>query len=430
MNEHDQDGPAAAAAGIARGRRRLWLSIITGSCALLGAAFVIYWQAALRHHQSTDDAYVDGNVVEITPQISGTVVSIGADDTDYVNAGETLVKLDPADARVALDEAESQLGKTVRQVRNLFATASQLDADVQVRESDLARASDDLARREALAAAGAISREEIEHARDARVSAEATLAAARAQDAANRALVDHTSVASHPDIRNAAAHVREAYLALARTTVPAPVSGFVAKRAVQVGQRVAPGTALMAVVPLDQVWVAANFKEPQLADMRVGQPVSLEADLYGGRLVYHGRVVGFGAGTGSAFALLPAQNATGNWIKIVQRVAVRIALDPRELAANPLQIGLSMHATVDTHDRSGQRLPQLAHQARAYSTGVFDAAASEAAQQVKAIIAANAEGAAAAGSGNAAGKPPALQPEPEQAERIARLARVVVKSEE
>ncbi|HYT96554.1 MAG TPA: HlyD family efflux transporter periplasmic adaptor subunit, partial [Casimicrobiaceae bacterium] len=231
----------------------------------------------------------------------------------------------------------------------------------------------------------------LQHARDAFNSAKSALVAAQQELAANRARIDRTTIENHPDVRNAAANVRNAYLTYARTVLPAPVPGFVAKRAVQLGQRVSPGTPLMAIIPLDQVWVEANFKEPQLAAMRVGQPVTLTADLYGGKIEYHGKVAGFGAGTGSAFALLPAQNATGNWIKIVQRVPVRIALDPQELATHPLQIGLSMDVEVDTHDRGGDRLPQLARDAPAYSTDVFgEQKISE--ERVKAVIAANEAG--------------------------------------
>src|SRR5438874_8149303 len=370
-------------------QRKRWLLIVIGAFAAIGIAYGAYWAIALRYVQSTDDAYVNGNVVQITPQISGTVVAIGADDTQFVSAGRTLVQLDQADAKVALDQADAQLAKTVREVRNLFATTAQLQATVSMRQSDLVKANDDLARRDRLASSGAISAEEQHHARDAVASAQAALLAARQQLEASRVRVDRTRVDNHPDVLNAAAHVRDAYLTYARTALPAPVSGFVAKRAVQLGQRVAPGAPLMAIVPLDQVWVDANFKEPQLAGMRVGQPVKLTADLYGGKGVYHGKVAGFGAGTGSAFALLPAQNASGNWIKIVQRVPVRIALDPQELATHPLQIGLSMDVEVDTHDRGGERLPQLARDAPAYSTDVFGSEQKVSEERVKAIIAAN-----------------------------------------
>jgi len=388
MSESTQASPATAPT-----QRKRWLLIVVGAFAALGIAYGAYWALALRQVQSTDDAYVNGNVVQITPQISGTVVAIGADDTQFVTAGRTLVQLDQADAKVALDQADAQLAKTVREVRSLFATSAQLQATVAMRLSDLAKANEDLARRERLASSGAVSGEERQHARDAANSARAALLAAQQELEANRARVDRTTVDNHPDVRNAAARVRDAYLTYSRTALPAPVSGFVAKRAVQLGQRVAPGAPLMAIVPLDQVWVDANFKEPQLAGMRVGQPVKLTADLYGGKVVYHGNVAGFGAGTGSAFALLPAQNATGNWIKIVQRVPVRIALDAPELAAHPLQIGLSMQVEVDTHERSGDRLP-LVQSAPTYATDVFHSQDQLANERVRAIIAANEPGAA------------------------------------
>jgi len=372
-----------------KSRRKLWLAIATGVFVVVGAAYGAYWATVLRYSQSTDDAYVNGNVVQITPQISGTVVSIGADDTQFVKAGQQLVRLDQADAKVALDQAEAQLAKTVREVRNLFATTAQLQAAVEVRQTDLATAQNDLARRAQLGKSGAVSGEELQHARDAFKAAQGALSAAQQQLVANRARIDHTTLEDHPDVRNAAATVRNAYLNYARTVLPAPVSGYVARRNVQLGQRVGPGATLMAVVPLDQVWVDANFKEPQLAGMRVGQPVTLTADLYGNSIRYHGKVAGFGAGTGSAFSLLPAQNATGNWIKIVQRVPVRIALDPHELAANPLQIGLTMKAEVNVRNDSGVRLPQLASNNVAYSTDVFHSTDESADARVQAIIAAN-----------------------------------------
>ena len=389
MAEQAQPPAPPEDAAALKAKRKRWLIIVVGAFAVIGVAYGAYWALALRFFQSTDDAYVNGNIVQITPQISGTVVAIGADDTQFVKAGQMLVQLDQADAKIALDQAEAQLGKTVREVRNLFATSASLQATLDMRQSDLTKANEDFARRERLANSGAISREEQQHARDAVDSAKSALQAAQQQLVANRARVDRTTIEDHPDVRNAAAHWRDAYLAYARTALPAPVAGFVAKRAVQLGQRVSPGAALMAIVPLDQVWVDANFKEPQLESMRLGQPVTLTADIYGGRVKYHGKVVGFGAGTGSAFAVLPAQNATGNWIKIVQRVPVRILLDPKELAAHPLQIGLSMQVEVDTHDRSGDRLPQLAQTAPAYATEVFRLQEEIAEQRVKAIIAAN-----------------------------------------
>jgi membrane fusion protein, multidrug efflux system len=378
-------------------RRWRWLAAVLGVCLTLGAVYGVYWAQVLRYHQMTDDAYVGGNVVQITPQISGTVVAIGADDTQFVKAGQPLVRLDQADARVALDQAEAELARTVRDVRNLYATSAQLAANVQLRQTDLTAAESDLARRKRLGVSGAVSGEELQHATDAVKAAQAALLAADQQLAANRARVDGTTLKDHPQVRDAAAAVRNAYLTLARTELPAPVAGFIARRNVQLGQRVSPGAPLMAVVPLDQVWVDANFKEPQLARMRVGQPVTLTADLYGGHVVYHGTVAGFGAGTGAAFSLLPAQNATGNWIKIVQRVPVRIALDPHEIAAHPLQIGLSMKADVDVKGGGdAARLPQVANNTVGWSTEVFGSSDAVAAARVQAIIAANQSAPAAA----------------------------------
>ena len=402
--ETTQPGTAATAAGpeaALNARRKRWLGVVIGGFAAIGIAYAAYWGIHLRHLESTDDAYVGGNVVQITPQIAGTVVAVGADDTAFVKAGQTLVQLDQADAQVALEQAEAQLGRAVREVRSLFATSGQLQASVEMRQSDVAKANEDLARRERLAGSGAISKEEVQHARDAARSAQSALVAAQQELAANRARVDRTTVENHPDVRNAAARVHDAYLTYARTALPAPVSGYVAKRSVQLGQRVSPGTPLMAVVPLEQVWVDANFKEAQLAGMRAGQPVKVTADIYGGKVVYHGRVAGFGAGTGAAFALLPAQNATGNWIKIVQRVPVRIALDPKELSEHPLQIGLSMQAEVDTRERGGNRLPEIS-QGTVYSTDVFRSVEERADARVKAVIAANEGVAAPRNAGSAA----------------------------
>ena len=374
----------------APGRRRvLLLSVLIVLFLAAGIGGAIYWSLVSRYVESTDDAYVIGNLVQITPQVSGTVLAIGADDTDYVKAGQTLIELDQADSRVALAQAEAALAKSVRQVRNLMATGSELEANIALREADLARTRADLARRAPLAQSGALPAEEMQHARDAVTSTQASLEAARMQLAAQKTLVDRTTVETHPEVQNAAARLREAYLAYARTALPAPVSGIVAKRSVQVGQRVGPGTPLMAVIPLDQVWVDANFKERQLLNLRPGQPVKLYADIYGSAVEFHGKVAGFGAGTGSAFALLPPQNATGNWIKVVQRVPVRIALDPAELAKHPLQLGLSMLVEVDTHEREGELRPRIARTEPAYQTKAYASLADIAEERVAAIITAN-----------------------------------------
>jgi membrane fusion protein, multidrug efflux system len=344
--------PAHAAPAKNSHRRKILLPL-TAVFVVAGIGAAAWWFFVGRYHETTDDAYVAGDVVQITPQVAGTVLAIHVNDTDVVKAGAPLVDLDPADARVALDQAEAALAQTVREVRTLYTADSSLTAVVTQREADLAKAKYDLNRRQALAGTGAVSGEEIEHARTAVLAAEAALATARDQLRSSKALTDNTTVATHPNVARAAARVEEAYLAFKRTAIVAPVGGQVAKRGVQVGTRVAPGQPLMAIVPLGSVWVEANFKEVQLHHVHIGQPVTMVADLYGSSVTYAGKVVGLGAGTGAAFALLPAQNATGNWIKIVQRLPVRIALDPKQVAEHPLRIGLSMEVDVDVHDQSG-----------------------------------------------------------------------------
>lgn len=338
---------------------------------------------------STEDAYVEGNVVQVTPQVGGVVTAIRADNTDRVAAGAVLIELNGVDAQLALDAARANLARSVRQVRGQFAMAGQDGATVALRKVDLARAQEDVARRTALAKIGAVPGEELVHAQQAVRTARAALDVANEQLKRNHALIDGTTVESHPDVQAAAVQLRNASVALARTKVPAPVGGVVTKRGVQVGQRVAAGAPLMSVVPLDQLWVTANLKESQLRHVRIGQPVKLTTDLYGGSVVYHGRVLGQEAGTGSAFSLLPAQNATGNWIKVVQRVPVRIALDPAEVAAQPLQLGLSMRVEVDTEARDGKRLVAAQGQAQAYTTAVYADELAQADAQVRAIIDAN-----------------------------------------
>jgi membrane fusion protein (multidrug efflux system) len=371
----------------APGKRKLLLALLGVAVVAAGAAYGAYYMTYARYHQSTDDAYVSGNLVQLTPQVSGTVVAVDADDTQIVKQGDPVVTLDSADAKVALLNAEATLGQTVRQVSGLYVNNDFYAATVAQREADLARANSDLKRRQAVADTGAVSGEDIAHARDAVDSAQAALDAARQQAEANRALTDRTTIEQHPNVQAAASKVRDAYLNYARNTLPAPVTGYVARRSVQVGQRVAPGTPLMAIVPLDGVWVDANFKEGQLRHMRIGQPVELTADVYGGSVKYHGRVVGFSAGTGSAFAVLPAQNATGNWIKIVQRLPVRIQLDQRELAAHPLRIGLSMQVDADTRNDSGTQLGAAG--TTAYHTDVFAQYGAQADAEIARIIGAN-----------------------------------------
>ena len=366
-----------------------YLALVVGGMVLAAAGYGLYWLSATQYRETTEDAYVEGNLVQVTTQVAGTVTAIAADNTDRVRAGQELVRLGAVDADLAFERSAAVLAKTVRQVRAQYASSAQMQANVDLRRAELGKVQADFDRRAQLVGSGAISGEDLEHAREAVRSARAALSSAEQQFAANHAYVDGTSVATHPDVMGAAAQVKEAYIATVRSSVPAPVAGMVARRNVQVGQRVAAGTVLMSIVPVESVWVTANFKESQLRHLRSGQPVALSADAYGKDVVYHGTVVGEEAGTGSAFSLMPAQNATGNWIKVVQRVPVRIALDPKEVARHPLQLGLSMRVSVDTQQRSQARLAPGRAPLQSYSTDVFAQEGREAAGVVARIINAN-----------------------------------------
>ncbi|MEK1910081.1 MAG: HlyD family efflux transporter periplasmic adaptor subunit [Pseudomonas chlororaphis] len=353
-------------------KRKVMLLGLVALIVLGGLGVFAWYELYGRWNEGTDDAYVNGNVVEITPLVTGTVVSIGADDGDLVHEGQVLINFDPNDAEVGLQSAEANLARTVRQVRGLYSNVDGMRAQVAAQKAEVQKAQDNFNRRRTLASSGAISQEELSHARDDLTSAQNALANAQQQLNTTNALVDDTVVSNHPDVQAAAAQLRQAYLTNARSTLIAPVTGYVAKRTVQLGQRVQPGTALMAVIPLDQLWIDANFKETQLRDMRIGQPVDIEADIYGSDVKYSGTIDSLGAGTGSAFALLPAQNATGNWIKIVQRVPVRIHVNAEELARHPLRVGLSTVVNVDLHDQSGPVLAQQPPQKASFSTNVYD----------------------------------------------------------
>jgi len=386
--------PQAAVAGTkengnGNGKRKRQLLLLTFALILVAIVFSLYWFLYARYYEETDDAYVGGNVVQISAQVSGTVTSIKADDTQVVKAGQQLVTLDASDAKVALAQAEAALAQSVRQTRQVFLNNDTLAASVAAGEANLVRARDDVQRRQAGIASGAVSAEDLAHAKEALKSAEAALDQARAGLAANRALTDHTNVTEHPNVLQASAQVRNAYLNYARVNIVAPVSGFVSKRSVQLGQRIAAGSPLMAIVPLEQIWIDANFKESQLQHLRVGQPVEVVADVYGSGVKYRGTVVGFSAGTGGAFSLLPAQNATGNWIKVVQRVPVRIALDPQEVQAHPLRIGLSTTATVNIR---GDGKPLETANVTNYQTSVYSDLSKQADDIVERIIADNAAG--------------------------------------
>ncbi|MGN2243499.1 efflux RND transporter periplasmic adaptor subunit [Frateuria sp. GZRR33] len=401
MSSQPASQPNGAAPAPAAKNKRGFLLRALGAVvllALIGWGLWYYFDG--RWYEGTDDAYVNGNIVQITPQIPGTVVSIGADDGDRVKAGQTLIKLDPSNAQVALAEAKANLASTVRKVRGLYSTVSGAQADVAARRVAVAKAQADYNRRRDLAKSGAISAEELAHARDELTAAQSALAAATQQYQTSKVLVDDTVVASHPDVQTAAAKLRAAYLDAMRTTIVAPVDGYVAKRSVQLGQRVAPGTPLMAVVPLNGVWIDANFKETQLTDMRIGQPVEIHADVYGGDVTYKGMVQSLGVGTGSAFSLLPAQNATGNWIKIVQRVPVRVVFaDPGQLEKHPLRIGLSTDVTVNLHNQQGPMLAQQPPSKPAFSTDVYEQQLHKADDLIAGIIHENMAGNSKAASG-------------------------------
>jgi len=365
MAEHNDDrAPETAAAGAPatgarNGRKRGRVMRILIAVALLSLiSYGVYWLLVARWYVSTDDAYVQGDTVSLMPQVSGTVVAVNAALTQYVHRGEVVVRLDDADARVALARSEADLAQTVRSTAQLF---QQVDVDaalVAQRQAQLAQARSDRDRNRTLAPQHGVSKQALEHSEVAYRNAAAALQQAQHQLTAARAATAHTTVADHPQVKQAEARVRDAWLALARTRILAPVSGYVGQKNVQVGQQATPGKPLLSIVPLQDAYVSANFKENQLGAMRIGQPVTMTADLYGSSITYHGKVLGFSSGTGAAFSVLPPENATGNWIKVVQRLPVRISLDPDEIRKNPLMIGLSMSVDVDIHHRNGKVLSQ------------------------------------------------------------------------
>ncbi|MDO8039828.1 HlyD family efflux transporter periplasmic adaptor subunit [Janthinobacterium sp. SUN137] len=371
------------------GKRKTVLIAITAAFLVAGAAWAAYYQLVLAKEEVTDNAYVGGNLVTLSAQVTGNVDAIRADETQMVKAGAPLITLNAIDAELALSQAEARLGNVVRQERERYANVAQYDAVIEQRRLALATAQGNLARRAPLAADQTISGEDLAHAKQAVDDAKAALTVAQRQAESAKSGVAGVSLASHPAVLSARGDVLQAWLAVRRNAVVAPVSGYVAKRSVQLGTHVTPGTPLMSIVPLDQLWVDANFKESELRNIRVGQAATIETDLYGSKVVYHGKVLGMSAGTGSAFSLLPAQNATGNWIKVVQRVPVRITLDPKELAAHPLRIGLSTTVTVDTSHGEGATLDQPMVTSTVYTTQALSQPVDEAEKMADAIIAQN-----------------------------------------
>jgi membrane fusion protein (multidrug efflux system) len=336
----------------------------------------------------TDDAYVHGNEIFLVPRVTGTVVTINADDTDLVQKGQPLVVLDDSDAKVALMEAEGALGNTIRKVCQLYVNVVELKANVEARKTELSRAEDDYHRR-TTAQAGLVSIEDITHARQAVDSARDLLEAAKQELGAAQALVANTDLEHHPMVLQVEANVLDADLAFQRTTVHAPETGYIVQRNVEVGQRVTPDTPMLAIIPLNQIWVAANFKEKELRFVRIGQPVSLKSDFYGDFVEYKGHVAGLAPSTGAAFSLLPPDEGSGNWIKIVQRVPVRIVLDDQQLEKYPLRIGLSMRVTIDTKDHGGAALTQAPSTQPVYATDIYSNEWIQANELLQGLVATN-----------------------------------------
>jgi membrane fusion protein (multidrug efflux system) len=376
--------------------------VLLGIGVLVVIVAVIYHFAIGRFHVTTDDAYVDGNLIRLTPQVSGNVVAIKADETQFVHQGELLVQLDPSDADVALAQAKAGLGQTVRDVAQLFASEHRDQAAITAQQTALDRAKRDLDRDQGLASIHGVSAEDLQHDHEAVRTAAAGLAQAEATLAATHAAVVGTTPDSHPRVLQAEATLRNAWLAQARTRVLAPVSGYVVRRSVQLGQQVTPATEMLAIVPVDSMWIDANFKENQLRNLRIGQPVEVSTDMYGSRFIYHGKVQGLTAGTGSALAVLPAQNASGNWIKIVQRLPVRVGLDAKELQEHPLFLGLSTDVDVSVTDESGAALSQQPAWQAAQATDAYAQQEQGADQAIADIVAANLGNTAAASAGSTA----------------------------
>jgi membrane fusion protein (multidrug efflux system) len=387
MTEQQQTEKALPKAG-----NRLRRGIIVLAVVLVAVAIGAYYFLVARYHVTTDDAYVNGNLVRLTPQISGTVVAIDTDETQYVRRGQVLVQLDPRDAQIALAQAKASLGETVREVAQLFAEERRDAALVTAEQTQLSQSDQDLTRDRSLSSVHGVSLETLEHDENAVRSARAALQQAQATLASTQAAIAGTTPATHPRVLQAEANLRAAWLALSRTRVLAPVSGYVVRRSVELGEQVAPSTEMLALVPVSSMWVDANFKENQLGNLRIGQPVRVSVDMYGSHVEYHGKVLGLTAGTGSALAVLPTQNASGNWIKIVQRLPVRIGLEPAELARHPLFLGLSANIDVNVHDLQGSALSRTPAWPASQSTGVYTEQDSGADSMINEIVSANLRG--------------------------------------
>ena len=371
-------------------KRKVALLLLAAIVLVVGIAWLVYWFLVLRHFQETDDAYVAGNQVQVMAQVSGSVNKVWFEDTDYVKKGDVLVTLDQTDAQQAFEKAQTALATSVRQTHQMMINSKQYQATIELQKTALAQAQADLQRRVPLGASNLIGREELQHSRDAVATAKAQLDIAEQQYNANQAMILNTSLAEQPAVKQNAAALRDAWLALQRTQIRSPMDGYVSRRSVQVGSQISTTTPLLAVVPAKNLWVDANFKETQLAGVRIGQPATVVSDIYGDDVVYQGKVVGLDMGTGSAFSLLPAQNATGNWIKVVQRLPVRIELDAQQLAQHPLRIGLSTLVKVDTTQQDGGVLATSVRNNPAYESNALAIDLAPADRLIAEIIHANA----------------------------------------
>ncbi|CAG9407175.1 multidrug efflux MFS transporter periplasmic adaptor subunit EmrA [Providencia alcalifaciens] len=352
-------------------KRTLWMIIATVIIVLLFVAYGVYWFLVLRFQEYTDDAYVSGLQIPIVAQTTGNVTQVNFENTDLVKAGDVLVVLDKTNAQLAYEQAKHDLASTVRKTKELYINGDQYQAQIQQNRVSLAQAQKDYQRRAALGRSGTISKEDLQHSQEAVQLAQAALDISIQQYNANRALLRNTALKNQPAVQQAADSVRSAWINLQRTEIKSPMTGYVSRRNVQVGSQVSSQSSLMAIVPVQPVWVDANFKETQLENVRIGQPVTINSDFYGSNVSYKGTVVGLDMGTGSAFSLLPAQNATGNWIKVVQRLPVRVELDPEQVAKYPLRIGLSMNVTIDIKDQNGPVLSEVQRTIPAFESDVL-----------------------------------------------------------
>ncbi|HEM8181227.1 TPA: multidrug efflux MFS transporter periplasmic adaptor subunit EmrA [Providencia rettgeri] len=372
-------------------RRTIWIVIATIIIILLFVAYGVYWFLVLRFQEYTDDAYVSGLQIPIIAQTTGNVTQVNFENTDLVKAGDVLVVLDKTNAQLAFEQAKHDLATTVRKTKELYINGDEYQAQIQKNRVTLAQAQKDYQRRVALGRSGTISKEDLQHAQEAVQLAQAALDISIQQYNANRALLRNTELKKQPAIQQAADSVRSAWINLQRTEIKSPMTGYVSRRNVQVGSQVSPQSSLMAIVPVQPVWVDANFKETQLEKVRIGQPVTINSDFYGADIVYNGTVVGLDMGTGSAFSLLPAQNATGNWIKVVQRLPVRVELDPELVAKHPLRIGLSMNVTIDIKDQNGPVLAEVQRTVPAFESDVLVLNLSDVDHIIDTIISDNAD---------------------------------------